>query len=82
MQHVPCSSERQHILKSCTHFQHAYYADTQIQLNVPMNILILALMLSQVEPNTEAQYAQYNEFTKFDRYFSKYSKRYFGIAFD
>ena len=47
-----------------------------------MNILILALMLSQVEPNTEAQYAQYNEFTKFDRYFSKYSKRYFGIAFD
>ena len=47
-----------------------------------MNILILALMLSQVESNTEAQYAQYNEFTKFDRYFSKYSKRYFGIAFD
>ena len=47
-----------------------------------MNILILALILSQVEPNTEAQYAQYNEFTKFDRYFSKYSKRYFGIAFD
>ena len=47
-----------------------------------MNILILAQMLSQVEPNTEAQYAQYNEFTKFDRYFSKYSKRYFGIAFD
>lgn len=27
-------------------------------------------------------YAHFNEFTKFDGYFSKYSKRYFGAAFD
>ena len=27
-------------------------------------------------------YARFNEFTKFDGYFSKYSKRYFGAAFD
>lgn len=39
-------------------------------------------MLSQVEPNNETQYAHYNEFTKFDHHFSKYSKRYFGVAFD
>ena len=29
-----------------------------------------------------ADYAHYNRFTKFDQYFSKYSKRHFGVGFD
>jgi soluble lytic murein transglycosylase-like protein len=32
--------------------------------------------------HTTADYAYYNRFTKFDQYFSKYSKRHFGVAFD
>jgi len=32
--------------------------------------------------DAELLYARFNEFTKFDGYFSKYSKRYFGAAFD
>ena len=32
--------------------------------------------------DAEVLYARFNEFTKFDGYFSKYSKRYFGAAFD
>ena len=42
---------------------------------------------ASAQPSTRGQdagllYARFNEFTKFDGYFSKYSKRYFGAAFD
>ena len=47
-------------------------------------MIMLALLLSQTgsEPERGADYAHYNRFTKFDQYFSKYSKRHFGVGFD
>ena len=39
-------------------------------------------MLSQVPSNTDAGYSRYKTLTIYDGYFLKYSKRYFGIAFD
>ena len=47
-------------------------------------VIMLALLLSQTgsEPERGADYAHYNRFTKFDQYFSKYSKRHFGVGFD
>ena len=47
-----------------------------------MHPLIMALLLVQAVPVPSALYAQYDQVTKFDRYFSKYTKRYFGPAFD
>ena len=47
-----------------------------------MHILLLALTLMQGAPTEASEYARYNRVTKFDRHFSKYSKRYFGVAFD
>ena len=47
-------------------------------------VIMLALLLVQPssEPEPGASYAHYNRFTKFDQYFSKYSKRHFGVGFD
>lgn len=39
-------------------------------------------MLSQVPSNLDIGYSRYKTLTTYDGYFSKYSKRYFGIAFD
>ena len=47
-----------------------------------MHPLVMALLLVQAVPVPSTLYAQYNQVTKFDRYFSKYTKRYFGPAFD
>ncbi|MBW1669731.1 MAG: transglycosylase SLT domain-containing protein [Deltaproteobacteria bacterium] len=41
-------------------------------------LLVLAFLL----PGNATAYEQYNRVVKFDRYFSKYSKRFFGPAFD
>ena len=47
-------------------------------------VIMLALLLIQPgsEPEPGAGYAHYNRITKFDQYFSKYSKRHFGVGFD
>ncbi len=47
-----------------------------------MNLVIIALVLVQATLSPREPYAYYNRFTEFDRHFSKYSKRYFGPAFD
>lgn len=47
-----------------------------------MNLFIIALVLVQATLASSEPYARYNRFTEFDRHFSKYSKRYFGPAFD
>ncbi len=47
-----------------------------------MSSLLIVLLLVQTPPSAETSYEHYNHFTKFDRYFSKYSKRYFGAGFD
>ena len=47
-----------------------------------MHILLLALMLLQGPAPAASEFARYNRVTKFDGYFSKYSKRYFGVGFD
>ena len=47
-----------------------------------MHLLVIALLLVQAVPSPSALYAHYNGHTKLDRHFSKYSKRYFGPAFD
>ena len=47
-----------------------------------MHVLLIALFLLDTGPSAATLYARFNEFTKFDGYFSKYSKRYFGAAFD
>lgn len=50
-----------------------------------MPFLLAALILaSSAAPAAGAAdgYARYNRVTRFDAYFSKYSKRYFGVAFD
>ena len=50
----------------------------------PITVLLLSLMLWQAAPveSTPNGYTRYNRFTKYDGYFSKYSKRYFGVGFD
>ena len=47
-----------------------------------MHVLLIALFLLDTGPSAATLYARFNEFTQFDGYFSKYSKRYFGAAFD
>jgi len=47
-----------------------------------MHILLIALFLLDAGPSASILYARFNEFKQFDGYFSKYSKRYFGAAFD
>ena len=47
-----------------------------------MHTLLLALMLVQLPAGDMSDYSRYNRFTKNDSYFSKYSKRYFGVGFD
>ena len=47
-----------------------------------MRLLLISLLLVQAVPSPSALYARYNQFTRFDRHFLKYSKRYFGPAFD
>ena len=51
---------------------------------IPITVLVLSLMLWQAAPveSTPTGYARYNRFTQYDGYFSKYSKRYFGVGFD
>ena len=47
------------------------------------HLVIAMLLLAQVGVAAPpGAYARYNRVTKFDHYFSKYSKRYFGVAFD
>ena len=47
-----------------------------------MHVLLIALFLLDTGPSAATLYARFNEFKQFDGYFSKYSKRYFGAAFD
>ena len=47
-----------------------------------MHVLLIALFLLDTGPSATTLYARFNEFKQFDGYFSKYSKRYFGAAFD
>ena len=47
-----------------------------------MYSFVIALLLVQALPAAGDLYEHYNHFTKFDRHFSKYSKRYFGAGFD
>ena len=47
-----------------------------------MHVLLIALFLLDTGPSATTLYARFNEFKRFDGYFSKYSKRYFGAAFD
>ena len=47
-----------------------------------MRVFLISLMLLQMAPPLSAQYERYNQVTKFDKHFTKYSKRYFGVAFD
>ena len=49
----------------------------------PVTHLLMAMvLLTQTAIAPESEYGQYNRVTRYDRYFSKYSKRYFGVAFD
>ncbi len=47
-----------------------------------MPAFVVALMLVQTTAQAPAGYTEYNRFVEFDHHFSKYSKRYFGVAFD
>ena len=47
-----------------------------------MRMLLVAMMVAQISVPLSTGYARYSEHTKFDGHFSKYSKRYFGVAFD
>ena len=47
-----------------------------------MHLLLISLLLVQLAPSPSARYERYNQVTKFDKHFTKYSKRYFGPAFD
>lgn len=47
-----------------------------------MHLLLLTLLIVQTVPSPSTQYERYNQITKFDHHFSKYSKRFFGPAFD
>ena len=49
---------------------------------VQMHLFMISLMLVQAVPTPSALYERYNQITRFDHHFSKYSKRYFGPAFD
>ena len=42
----------------------------------------LLLVITMVAPCQADSYAKYNRIKQFDRYFSKYSKRFFGPGFD
>ena len=44
--------------------------------------LLVALMLVQGQAVPSEEYARFNRLTTYDGHFSKYSKRYFGVAFD
>jgi len=46
---------------------------------LPALLLIIMMMAAPCQADP---YAKYNRVKKFDRHFSKYSKRYFGPAFD
>ncbi len=45
-------------------------------------LLVLLLSMMMAAPCQADPYAKYNRIKKFDRYFSKYSKRFFGPGFD
>lgn len=47
-----------------------------------MRLLIALMMLAPMAVPISPGYERYNDHTRFDPYFSKYSKRYFGVAFD
>ena len=49
---------------------------------VQMHLFMISLLLVQAVPTPSALYERYNQITRFDHHFSKYSKRYFGPAFD
>lgn len=50
-----------------------------IQINIKRFILILLFILMPFQVHA---FERYNRVKKFDKYFSKYSKRYFGVNFD
>lgn len=50
-----------------------------VQINMKKFIIILLLVLI---PFQVQAFERYNRVVKFDEYFSKYSKRYFGVNFD
>ena len=43
--------------------------------------IVYSAQVNDISNNLIA-FARYNSFTKYDRYFRKYSKRFFGAAFD
>lgn len=47
-----------------------------------MRTLLVAIMLIQVAVPASVGYTRFREHTRFDSHFTKYSKRYFGVAFD
>ena len=47
-----------------------------------MSSLVILMLLVQAPSAAPTPYSHYNQFTKYDRHFSKYSKRYFGAGFD
>ena len=47
-----------------------------------MHLFMISLLLVQAVPTPSALYERYNQITRFDHHFSKYSKRYFGPAID
>ena len=57
---------------------HRYYVLLKRQFTAGAILAIVSLLISSPVPAFE----EYNEFTKFDPYFSKYTKRFFGPAFD
>lgn len=46
-----------------------------------LSILVIAFCLLCVEPAAGAGFEQYNHIVQYDRYFKKYSKRFFGVGF-
>ncbi len=57
-------------------------------MSTPFVVVALLLLQAQLPLQIQAQaprasaYERFNRFTTFDRHFSKYSKRYFGVGFD
>ena len=47
-----------------------------------MSSLLILMLLVQAPAAADSRYAHFNDFTTYDRHFSKYSKRYFGAGFD
>ena len=46
------------------------------------SIRIITILVLFLAPGVATAFERYNNMVKYDKYFSKYSKRYFGPAFD